>query len=71
MVDKMHVRSQYVFRISKMSDARLKALEIRLIDWLADVRKFYPWPALEQSISKDIESIWQEQKRRRAGRKVA
>jgi hypothetical protein len=66
VTDKMHIRHQRTRNITEFSKHRLNVLKVRLTDWIADIRRFYPWTALEQSVSQDLEAVWQEQKRRGA-----
>jgi hypothetical protein len=49
----------------RFSSAQLKRLEITINNRLANIQRFTPWPALEQSLAGDLEAIWNEQKRRK------
>ena len=52
--------------LKKTSKLGLKMLETRVTDRIAGIKRFSPWPALEQSLAADLEAIWQEQAAREA-----
>ena len=56
--------------IQSLSDGALKRLEIILTERKGNIEKLVKWPALEASLARDIESIWQEQKRRSLNKSV-
>lgn len=56
-------------RLPTMSEKNLEACERIICAKMDDCDRFYPWPALKESYSQDLQAIWDEQKRRRAERK--
>lgn len=62
-------KSDYLKKLPKLSQRSLDRIEVLWTNWLADVKKFYPWPALESSIAKDLEAILGEQKVRHVAAK--
>lgn len=63
------IRDKLLGELTKSSPRRLAAIENILMTKIEEIDRFYPWPALKESFSQDLEAVWAEQKRRGAQKK--
>lgn len=59
-----YTRANLQKHISKLSDRALVEYETIITTRMGNIHKFCPWPALEESLARDIAAIWREQKLR-------
>jgi hypothetical protein len=49
-------------RLKTVSLKELRIMERLIEARMQDVERFYPWPALTESLAQDLKAIWNEQK---------